>query len=229
VIGHWSTPAPELKLLPAKLFPVIHDVIATRVLSPGAHHKIVQHSEGLHKLFKHAKPNLDAQTQELPSNFLDLLGVILLKAQAALKGESHVHTVFYKSELQPMEEMLTTGTFGPDHPAFQRLPFFKYDYECKRDCAYDAKVRDRERKQHQAEMDAQSMRMGATCKKYKTKKTSLSSGVFTIFCNRCGVCEYFELMCSPESPATPGKALFHRVWRKADMDAWQAWMQSGDN
>jgi hypothetical protein len=70
--------------------------------------------------------------------------------------------------------------------------------------------------------------MGATCKKYKTKKTALSSGVFTIFCNRCGVCEYFELMCTPESPATPGKALFHRVWRKADQEALKAWTESGE-
>ena len=68
----------------------------------------------------------------------------------------------------------------------------------------------------------QSQRMGSTCQKHKTRQTVLSSGVFTMICNKCGVIEYFELMCQPESPATPARALFHRSWRPADRRAWDA-------
>ena len=113
------SPAPELKLLPAKLLPVVQGVVDTGKLTAAAHRQILQHSLGLHMLIKHAKPQVDASIQQadihLPEHLLQVLNVILRKSRSALTGQSTVPTVPWKSAQRPMEGMIKTGAFGPPH------------------------------------------------------------------------------------------------------------------
>lgn len=224
VLGHWSTSAPELKLLPGKLLPMVQDICATSVITPAQHCKILTHSLCLAKLIQHDKYQpqvlgLNAQNITLSDNLTALLRVICVKAKAGLSGKSKVTTKPWKSPYQPFEEMVCTATYGPAHPVTQCLPFFKYDYQNKQQVVRYAINKNKELEELNQELKDQSQRMGGTCKKYKTRQTVLSSGIFTMLCNRCGIIEYFELMCKPESPAVPARALFHRTWRGADLTA----------
>ena len=232
VIGHWSSPAPELKLLPAKLIPVIDDVVKTSELKPEQNLLICQHSQGLFSLFKrdnHGLQDEQKTTVEVSAPLVNLLNVMLSKARAGLKGRNPVVTQPWLCEMPPTENMLRTASYGPHHPVFRKLPYFKYDYYNKQQVVRYAKNKQKGLVKMRKELSRQSVRMGATCNKYKSKNTSLTSGVFTIFCNRCRIIEYFELMCQPESPATPARAFFHRVWRDADAKARDAWLASDRN
>ena len=229
VIAHWSSPAPELKLLPAKVIPVVERVCMSGCISLDDHNIILTHSAGLVRLIQYDEvvqqrkgnglgQSLGAEHASRPvsAELLALLKVMLQKARAGLTGKSRVTTVPWSTSLQPMEDMLRTGTYAPHHPVFRSLPFFKYDYLNKQQVERYALNKEEELRNMRAERTALSQRMGSTCNKLKTKQKVLSSGVFTILCNRCGIIEYFELMCQPESPATPARALFHRIWRPAD-------------
>ena len=229
VIGHWSSPAPELKLLPAKLIPTVEKIVEKSLLTPEHTSLISQHSQGLFNLFRHDIQRLGTQhasSEKVSTRLVQLLTVMLSKAKAGLVAKTTVVTEPWMCDMPPFENMLRTASYGPSHPVFRRLPFFKYDYYNKQQVARYAKNRQAELEGMQSELSKQSVRMGATCNKYKTKKTSLTSGVFTIFCNRCGIIEYFELMCQPESPATPARALLHRVWRESDATSQAEWLAS---
>lgn len=185
---------------------------------------------GLFNLFRHDIHNLRQEhvsSEQVSENLLLLLNVMLTKARASLAGKSSVVTEPWVCDMPPFENMLRTGAWAPMHPAFRRLPYFTYDHQNRQQVLRYAKNKQEELAHMRSELSKQSVRMGATCNKYKTKKTSLTSGVFTIFCNRCGIIEYFELMCTPESPATPARAFFHRVWRDADAAALNDWLASG--
>ena len=151
----------------------------------------------------------------LSSHTVALLNVMLRKSRACVDGKTPIVPRPWQSTQMPFKDM----PFGPDHPAVRRLPFFKYDHVCKQGRQRYAKNRDKELDDTDSWLREQSQRMGSTCQKHKTRQTVLSSGVFTMICNKCGVIEYFELMCQPESPATPARALFHRSWRPADRRA----------
>lgn len=229
VISHWSTPAPELKLLPAKLIPTIEKLCETAVLTPEDQCAIITHSVCLSKLIQHGQSSSACLGGvKLSPQLTSLLRVVVQKAKAGLSGKSKVSTQPWKSTQQPFEEMVCTGTYGPSHPVFRQMPFFRYDYLNKQQVARYARNKDKELQQLKDELKDQAQRMGSTCKKYKTRQTVLTSGIFTILCNRCGIIEYFELMCKSESPATPARALFHRAWRSADVQARDAWLQSGE-
>jgi len=221
VIGHWATPAPELKLLPANLFPCLEDIIKASSITPTQLSLILTHSMCLAKLLQHCTPGMQAASGALPlsSHTVALLNVMLRKSRACVDGKTPIVPRPWQSTQMPFKDMLCTGTFGPDHPAVRRLPFFKYDHVCKQGRQRYAKNRDKELDDTDSWLREQSQRMGSTCQKHKTRQTALSSGVFTMICNRCGMIEYFELMCQPESPATPARALFHRSWRPADRRA----------
>ena len=230
VIGHWSSPAPELKLLPAKIISVVEQIVQTSVLTPSQNTLICQHSEGLYNLLMHDNQVLETQ-QATPATLspplVKLLTVMLSKANAGLTGRNPVVTHPWSSDMPPFEDMIRTASYGPCHPVFRVLPYFAYDHNNKQQVIRYAKNRRGELEKMRSELSRQLMCMGATCNKHKTKEMLLTSGVFTIFCNRCAIIEYFELMCQPGSPATPARALFHRVWRSADAVALDSWLASG--
>jgi len=224
VVGHWATCAPELKLLPANLITCVQSICQASSITPAEHTLIVTHSTCLGKLIQHGtctEQTLDTQSgaKSLSQRLVALLKVMIQKSQACLTGKTPIIPRDWHSTQMPFEEMVCSGTFGPAHPACCCLPFFKYDYECKQEVERYAKNRAQELSDLDQVLREQSQRMGSTCQKHKTKQTVLSSGVFTILCNRCGVIEYFELMCQPESPATPARAIFHRAWRPSDIRA----------
>lgn len=225
VIAHWSSPAPELKLLPAKLIPVVQNICSQQCVDPKELSAIHTHSSGLGKLILYDKTFQAGNrgTSEagngcvsLCDKTVALLKTVLQKAQAGLTGKSTVTTKPRQSNWQPTEDMIRTGTFAPSHPVFRSLPFFKYDYLNRQQVERYARNKEEALKSIYAERAAISQRLGSTCNKHKTRQNVLSSGVFTILCNNCGLIEYFELMCKPESPATPARALFHRKWRPND-------------
>ena len=229
IIGHWSSPAPELKLLPAQLIPVAQDIVETHMVRPQDVPLICQHSRGFFLLLAHDQKALELEISSpvaVSQSLVSLLTVMISKSKAGLTGKDQVVTRPWSCGMPPFEEMLRTASYGPCHPVFRQLPYFMYDHLNKQQVIRYAKNRQIELQQLRLSLAKQSVRMGTTCNKFKTKNTSLTSGVFTIFCNSCSILEYFELMCRAESPATPARALFHRVWRDVDKAAHDAWLAS---
>jgi len=214
--------------------PLVMDIINGVITSGGKlpaeakdMEKLNIYGDGLFALIKH-----DGKLHPVPraagmisADMLRLLTVSfsLAKACGVSDGTAAPLGKFRYSDMAPFEEMVRTGSFaGAEHPIIRTLPFFRQDYLLQQAAKRTGVKKNAERDEAMRELSEQTLKLGATCHKYKTRYRALTPGLFTVFCAGCGMCEAFELMPCAESPLTAFRMFAHRAWTPTDLAMWEA-------
>lgn len=240
---HWGSGAAEVVLIPERIFSAVEDVIQTRFVSASSSQQIAMFSDLLIRLFKLPVSKSSRDGRECVSDELVALLVFSLQrarnclmavggtaACSAVQLErTGASTPWTNCFIDPTDEFVRTGIWASlDHPVIRKFDFqFRQDLLAQRSKKQSRKDADRAEQKLLDQLMEESERMGALCNKYKSKKRSLSPGLFTVYCGGCGICEFFELLPEAESPLTVFRTFAHRAWTTQELEAYKTWQNTG--
>ena len=223
VLFHWSTPAPELVLLPVRVIPAVSALLTSKRLGAEIDPVYISsHAPGIHRLLKcdicwstigtDNTPTLSTAGENLLAR---MLRVCLQSMQGSVNAATRPYTNPFDN---PFHDMIHTCSWAPHHPVVRLLPEFRRDREnflstTRRHMQED----DSWTQAATTTLRQEAVVKGVTCNKYKERRGQhLTPGLFTVFCARCRVCVAFQLMKHVESPETPWRFFAHRRWTDAD-------------
>jgi hypothetical protein len=228
VLQHFSAPDPEIKLIPQILMDSMKVIVSSKGKLPDARgmEKINTYGDGVYALFKHDAKQHPAERSAgmISEAMLKLLTISCSLVEACKASDDTAQPVgkFWYSSLPPFEEMVRSGAFaGNDHPIIRSLPFFRQDYLLLQAARRTGQKKDAAKVEAMKELSDQTLLLGATCHKYKTRYRALTPGLFTVFCAGCGMCEAFEMMPCAESPLTAFRMFAHRAWTPKHLAMWK--------
>lgn len=240
---HWASGAPELILIPKRLFTAIEDVIKTCHVSKSSSEQIAMHSDLLIRLFKLPISKIEDDGRERVSDELSaLLTFSLQRARNCLMAvggtaacsairleKTGASTPWTNPFIDANDEFLRTGIWASlDHPVIRKFDFeFRQDLLAERSKKSSRRDASREEQILLEQLMMECERMGTLCNKYKSKQRSLSPGLFTVYCGGCGICELFELLPEAESPVTVFRTFVHRAWTAQEVEAYKKWQETG--
>jgi hypothetical protein len=232
LLKHWASGAPEVKLVPPRLFDVVREVAQTGLLSATASHEITNHSDCLYCLLKEGQnkehmKSLLLVCLERASNCLKAKGGQGKMSGRQLETAGGATRAWKNVFIDGFDEMVRTGTYAPHHPVIRQLPDFRQDYLAEVSKKRSRVVAKEDRTRVLDELRKQAEITGMGCNKYKTKHRALTPGLFTVFCGGCGICEAFEMMPDAESPLTAFRMFAHRAWVTQEHNAYTTWKRIG--
>ena len=243
---HWASGAPELILIPERLFTAVEDVIKTRHVSKSSSQQIAMHSDLLIRLFKLPISKIedrDGRCERVSDDLSALLTFSLQRARNCLMAvggsaacsairleKTGASTPWTNPFIDANDEFLRTGIWASlDHPVIRKFDFeFRQDLLAERSKKSSRKDASRDEQKLLEQLMIECERMGTLCNKYKSKQRSLSPGLFTVYCGGCGICELFELLPEAESPVTVFRTFVHRAWTAQEVEAYKKWRETGE-
>lgn len=240
---HWGSGAAEVLLIPERIFPAVEDVIQNRFVSASSSRQIAMHSDLLFRLFtlpvsKSSRDGRESVSDELVA----LLTFSLQRARNCLMAvggtaacsavqleRTGASTPWTNCFIDATDEFVRTGIWASlDHPVIRKFDFeFRQDLLAERSKKQSRKDADKAEQKLLDELMEECEIMGFLCNKYKSKKRSLSPGLFTVYCGGCGICEFFELLPEAESPLTVFRTFVHRAWTSQELEAYETWRNTG--
>jgi hypothetical protein len=181
---HWASGAPELQLIPERLFPAVEDVIKRQCVSTSSSQQIAMQSDLLIRLFKLDISKTQHDGRERVSD--ELVGLLTFSLQRAriclmavggagtcsaqrLERTGGASTPWTNPFIDATDEFLRTGIWASlDHPVIR-----KFDFEFRQDLLADRSKKSSRRDASQEEQKlleqlmTESERMGTLCNKYK--------------------------------------------------------------
>lgn len=232
---HWASGAPELVVMPVMVLPHVTAIVsgpASVVSVPDAHH-ISQVAPGIFAVMTLPPHSSDALPDDSPEVLpegqstslqlhrpvVELLKSMLKCALACLQvtDQLPIRTLPWESGHGDFEEMVRTASYFPQFPVLRQLPEFRQDYHNRMDASRRSSAKTQANDDCTDELRDRSVNMGLTCNKYKDRQGSITPGLFTFFCAKCGICLGFELFDSVESPSSAFKVFALRAWTKGDV------------